>query len=161
MKTFTVSTIKHSFKNAGMWPVSFKVVKKKLKEYGKKKKWDTGLEFLEYGSESSLESDDLDVGEKNSEPVLDPQLTEEYQLPLLKPPSSYDEYRYHLQELESKTKEVFSSPSRIRASVTIQATNVFLMRGSLHEMEIIQARKGAIATHKRRLNARKSLGKGG
>jgi hypothetical protein len=30
-------------------------VKKKLKEYGKKRKWDTGLEFLEYGSELGLE----------------------------------------------------------------------------------------------------------
>ena len=47
-RTFTVRTIKHSFQNAGMWPVSFSAVKKKLKEYGKKKKKDTGLDFLEY-----------------------------------------------------------------------------------------------------------------
>jgi hypothetical protein len=51
-RTFTVRTIKHSFQNAGMWPVRFSAVKKKLAEYGKKKKKDTGLEFLEYGSES-------------------------------------------------------------------------------------------------------------
>jgi hypothetical protein len=51
-KTFTVCTIKHSFQNAGIWPVSFKAVKKKLKEYGKKKKRDTGLEHLEFGSDS-------------------------------------------------------------------------------------------------------------
>ena len=50
-----VWTIKHSFQNAGIWPLSFKAVKKKLKEYGKKRKRDTGLEFLEYGSESESE----------------------------------------------------------------------------------------------------------
>jgi hypothetical protein len=166
-KTFTVLTIKHSFKNAGMWPVSFKAVKKKLKEYGKKRRRDTGLDFLEYGSESSSGSDDSDASDasdaegKDPEPILDPQLMQEYQLPQLKPPSSYDECRSQLQELESKTKNVLSSPSRAQASMTIQATNVFLMRGSLHEMEIAQARTGAIETHKRKLDARKSLGKGG
>jgi hypothetical protein len=35
------------------------------------------------------------------------------------------------------------------------------MRGSLHEMEIKQARAGQVETHKRKLEARKSLGKGG
>ena len=44
-RTFTTRTIKHSFQNAGMWPVSFKAVQKKLKEYEKKK--DAGLEFLD------------------------------------------------------------------------------------------------------------------
>jgi hypothetical protein len=37
-KTFTERTIKHSFRDAGIWPVSFKAVKKKLKEYGNNKK---------------------------------------------------------------------------------------------------------------------------
>jgi hypothetical protein len=35
------------------------------------------------------------------------------------------------------------------------------MRGSLHEMEIKQARAGQVETHKRKLEAWKSLGKGG
>jgi hypothetical protein len=35
------------------------------------------------------------------------------------------------------------------------------MRGSLHEMEVKQARAGQIEAHKRKLIARKSLGKGG
>jgi hypothetical protein len=39
--------------------------------------------------------------------------------------------------------------------------NTFLMRGSLHEMEVAQARAGAVEAHKRKLNARKSLSKGG
>jgi hypothetical protein len=56
-KTFTVRTIKHSFQNAGIWPVSFKAVKKKLKEYGRKSKRDTGLEFLEMGSSSESDNE--------------------------------------------------------------------------------------------------------
>ena len=67
--------------------MSFKPIKKRLKEYRKKKKRDTGLAFLEYGSESELESEieqELDL-------VPNLQLKEEYQLPQLKPPSSYDE----------------------------------------------------------------------
>jgi DDE superfamily endonuclease len=157
-QTFKVSTIKHSFANAGIWPVSFKAVKRKLKEYGKKKRRDTGLDALEFGSEPSSESD---IEQEQQEPVPAPQLIEEYQLPLLKPPISYDECRRQLQELESKAQDTFSSPSRAQASITIQATNVFLMRGSLHEMEVTYARAGAIATHKRKLDARKSLAKGG
>jgi hypothetical protein len=86
-KTFTKRTIKHSFKNSGIWPLSWKAVKRKLKEYGKKKKRDTGLEFLEYGSDSSLST----LESEQLEPQPDPQLEEEYQLPLLKPLSSYHE----------------------------------------------------------------------
>jgi hypothetical protein len=77
-KTFTMRTIKHSFQNAGVWPVSFKAVKKKLKEYGKKKKRDTGLAFLEYGSESESESELESETERELDPVPDPQLKEEY-----------------------------------------------------------------------------------
>lgn len=51
-KTFTVPTIKYAFHNAGIWPVSFKAVQQKLKEYGKKSKKDTGLYILELRSES-------------------------------------------------------------------------------------------------------------
>jgi hypothetical protein len=156
-KTFTVRTIKHSFQNAGVWPMSFKAVKKKLKEYGKKKKRDTGLDFLEYGSESESESET----ERELDPVPDPQLEEEYQLPQLKPPSSYDECRFQLQDLDPKITVAVSSPTRERYRITITATNTFLMRGSLHEMEIKQARAGQVETHKRKLEARKSLGKGG
>jgi hypothetical protein len=57
--------------------MSFKAVKKKLKEYKKKKKRDTRLAFLEYRSESESELEtkqELDL-------VPDPQLKEEYQLP--------------------------------------------------------------------------------
>jgi hypothetical protein len=73
-KTFTVRTIKHSFQNSGIWPVSFKAVKKKLKEYGKKSRKDTRLEILEYGSESGSEGDK----EGEEEPTPDPQLSTEY-----------------------------------------------------------------------------------
>jgi DDE superfamily endonuclease len=154
-RTFTVRTIKHSFQNAGMWPVSFSAVQKKLKEYGKKKKKDTGLEFLEYGSESESEA------EGESEPKPDSQPMEEYQLPQLKPPSSYDECHQALRDIDNKVQEALSSPSRAQYKVITESTGVFLMRGSLHEMEVAQARAGAIQTHKRKLHARKSLGKGG
>jgi len=53
-----------------MWPVSFKAVKRKLKEYGKKKRRDTGLNFLEYGSESLSGSVDSDNEKRDSEPIL-------------------------------------------------------------------------------------------
>src|SRR5271156_6800485 len=75
-KTFTVSIIKHSFANSGIWLVSFKAIKKKLKEYGKKSKKDTSLNVLEFGSESESELEDEEL-----ESLLDPILTEEYQLP--------------------------------------------------------------------------------
>jgi hypothetical protein len=56
-KTFTVRTIKHAFQNARIWPVSFKAVQRKLKEYSKKQRKDTSLEFLEFGSESDTKLD--------------------------------------------------------------------------------------------------------
>lgn len=119
--------------------MSFKAVKKKLKEYGKKKKRDTGLAFLEYRSKLESESET----ERELDPVPDPQLEEEYQLPQLpqlKPPSSYDECCLQLQDLGPKIAVAVSSPTRAKYQVTIAATNTFLMRGSLYEMEIKQAR---------------------
>jgi len=51
--------------------MSFKQVKRKLKEYGRKSKKDTGLEFLEYsGSDSDSEKED--------ELLPELQITEEY-----------------------------------------------------------------------------------
>lgn len=105
-RTFTTRTIKHSFQNAGMWPVSFKAVQKKLKEYEKKKK-DAGLEFLEYGPESEPEGrGEREEGrEFEPEPEADPQLMEEYPLPpltQLRHPSSHDECHSALQSIEDK-----------------------------------------------------------
>jgi hypothetical protein len=117
------------------------------------------LDFLEYGSESESESE-TEIG-RELELVPDPQLEEEYQLPQLKPPSSYDECRLQLQDLDPKILVAVSSPTRARYLVTRDATDTFLMRGSLHEMEIKQARTSTIETHKRKLEARKSLSKGG
>jgi hypothetical protein len=149
-----VSTIKYFFANAGIWPVSFKAVKKKLKKYGKKKKRDTGLQCLEYSFDLSSESD---LKQKHQKLLSFLQIIEEFQLFLLKSSFSYDECRRQLQELESKANDVFSLLSRAKASITIQATNVFLMRGSLYKMKIIQARAGAVAAHKKKLNSCKSI----
>jgi hypothetical protein len=80
-KTFTMPTIKHAFQNTGIWPVSFKAVKRKLKEYGKKTRKDTGLHLLEYGLES--ESNDSEAVDKVAKPVPDLTLIKEYQLPQL------------------------------------------------------------------------------
>lgn len=67
-------------------------MKKKLKEYGKKKKKDTGLEFLEYGSESDSE-DEVNQANQELDPVPDPRLKDEYiLLKLLTPLSSYTDY---------------------------------------------------------------------
>jgi len=87
---FTVPTIKYIFQNSGIWPISFKAVKRKLKEYRKKSKKDTGLYFLEIGSESESESES--DNKATAIPILDPILTEEYQLPCLQLLSSFDKY---------------------------------------------------------------------
>jgi hypothetical protein len=95
--------------------MSFKAVQKKLKEYRKKSKKDTGLDFLEYSLESELELD-----EREHSPTLNPQLEEEYQLSQLKPPSSYDECRIRLQELAPKIQAAsLSSPTCENYGVTI------------------------------------------
>jgi len=57
--------------------------------------------------------------------------------------------------------DALSSSPRKRYKVIRDGTDEFLMQGSLHEMEITQARAGQVATHKAKLNARQSLGKGG
>jgi hypothetical protein len=56
------------FQNSGIWPVSFKAVKKKLKEYRKKSRKDTRLKILKYKSESGLKEDK----EKKEELISDP-----------------------------------------------------------------------------------------
>jgi hypothetical protein len=123
-KTFTIPTIKHSFQNSGIWPVSFKAVKKKLKEYKKKSKKDTSLDSLEYGSESKSEAED-----RGPKPVLDPTLTKEYQLPRLKLPSSYDEYRRLNKKLAPKIRAAVSSPTREEFDISRESTNMWLNAG--------------------------------
>jgi hypothetical protein len=114
------------------------------------------LEFLEYGSASDSDS------EIELAPVSDPQLQEEHHLPSLpKPPSSYNECRLQLQEINDKITSALSSPSRRKYETTRDSTQEFLMGGSFHEMEVTQARADQIATHKAKLNARLSLSKGG
>jgi hypothetical protein len=58
------------FQNSSIWPVSFKAVKKKLKEYGKKSKKDTGLAFLKYRSESESESEAKAEARHEPEPLI-------------------------------------------------------------------------------------------
>jgi len=134
-KTFTVRTIKHAFQNAGIWPVSFKAVRRKLKEYSKKQRKDTGLEFLEFGSESDTEPDmDTELPPPLPAPIHD--LEETYRLPILpKPPSSYNEYVLRLDNLDNKILEALSSSPRKEYTITIKATKNHLMLGSLYEID--------------------------
>ena len=145
-RTFKARTIKHAFADAGMWPLSFKAIQRKLKEYGKKKKRDTGLAFLEYSSDS----------EEEQANEIEP-----FQLPTLRTPQSYHECISANNELDDKIDFLLSSPSRAKYRINRQATDIFLSRGSLYEMEIECVRKGQVETHKRKLDARKSLQKGG
>jgi hypothetical protein len=151
-QTFKESTIRHAFRDAGVWPVSFKAVQKKLKEYGKKRKRDIGLEYLEFGSESEAEA------ELGSEPW--PESIQEYQLPQLSLSSNAD-CQEALRQIDPKVQDALSSPSRARYTTIIEFTQAKLARGSLYEMEIAQARASQTEAHKRRLTARKSLSKGG
>jgi hypothetical protein len=117
-KTFTVPIIKHTFQNAGIWLVSFKAVKKKLKEYGRKSKKDTGLNLLEFGSESESESEAEAEDKAIVTLIPDLMLIEEYQLPRLNLASSYDECRRRNDELAPKilaAAREWSSPSCAKA----------------------------------------------
>lgn len=156
-RTFTKQTIKSSFQKSGMWPVSFKMVKKKLDEYGKKKKRDTGLSFLEYGD--IAESDSEEVG--RIQPVIDP----EPSLPALplppQPPTSYADCRDQLESLQDKIAAGLSSPTRAKWTVTKTATAEFLMRGSLTTMDLENSKARQIAFQKSKLSSRHSLQKGG
>lgn len=131
-KTFTAFIVKHSFANSDIWPVSFKAIKKKLKEYGKKSKKDTRLDVLEFGSESEEEDQGL---ERDLIPNLI--LIEEYQLPKPKLPSSYDEYRALNEELASKLRAALSSPARVKYKILRESINTWLMRGSISKMEVL------------------------
>src|SRR6266550_3556464 len=104
-------------------------MQRKLKEYSKKQRRDTGLEFLEFGSGSNSDT------KPNTElpppaPIHD--LEETYRLPTLpKPPSSYNEYVIQLDNLDNKILEALSSSPRKEYSITIKATKNHLMLGSL------------------------------
>jgi hypothetical protein len=68
-RTFTVKTIKHAFKKAGMGPISFKATQEIIRLYGKRKT--TGLDKLEYGDNSDNSSDtkiDLEQPKSNIQP---------------------------------------------------------------------------------------------
>jgi hypothetical protein len=109
---------------------------------------------LEYGSESELENEGESILD------IDPQLNEEYQLPELSAlPSSYYGCVNALQDIDPKIQEALTSPSRARFTAIREQTSMFLMRGSLHDMEVGQARAGQIETHKRKLDARKKSSK--
>jgi hypothetical protein len=99
-------------------------VKRKLYEYGKKKKQEGGLDILEF---RSLE--------------LEVKLIVQPSLPTLEktPPPTYNSTYSAFESLSTKVNNALSSPTRARYTEVIYAAGVLLMRGSLHKMEIAQA----------------------
>ena len=149
-KTFTKSTIKSAFKLAGIWPVSFAMVQRKIQEYGKReRRKEKSLETLEFGTDSS---------DTQSVQSVDSILNQETPQAL---PSNYNTCYTALESLHSKVQLALSSPTRVRYQEVTRQAGVLLMRGSLHEMEIENSRQQAIDYHKEKLNKRKSLSKGG
>jgi hypothetical protein len=73
-------------------------MKKKIKEYKKKKKRDTSLEFLEFSSFSKSKKNNNKKSDKKQEPLLfiDPRLNDKFMLLILpKPPLLYNDCRYY------------------------------------------------------------------
>jgi hypothetical protein len=138
-----------------------KVVKKKLKKYSKKKKRDTGLEYLEFRSDSDSELETEQLRRREPDPVPDPRLEEEYQLPTLpKPPSLYNEYILQLNKINNKIIDILSSLPCKRYTITITTTKDYLIQRSLYKIEIKQVYTGQIAIYKAKLNTRLSFQKG-
>ncbi len=96
------------------------------------------------------------------EPSITPQLSKEYILPSLpKPPQSYMECRTQREDIKDKIEFAVSSPTRESFIIAREGTPEFLMRGSLGEMEIANARASQVRVHRAKLNSRQSLPKGG
>jgi hypothetical protein len=132
-----------------MWPPSFKAVKDKIDEYAskRKKKADKKAE-----KERQQELDEL--WDDSTEP------DNNYKLPELLPPSSYAECQAAIESISGKVQDLLTSLSRKRYTGIIKATYVYLGRGSIHELEILQARATATNHLKNKEHSRKSLSKG-
>ncbi|PMD18622.1 hypothetical protein NA56DRAFT_706534 [Hyaloscypha hepaticicola] len=130
--------------------MSFKQIKRKLKEYSKKKRKDTGLDYLKYGSVSKSDSKD-----EAHLPLLAAELEQEYQLPALsKALTLYNECVLRLNQMENKIMGALSSSPRKEYTVTIKAIKENFSLGSLHEMDMQNARASQVERHKAKLNAR-------
>lgn len=156
VKTFTKRTIKHAFRDSGMWPMSFKAAQKKIKEYGTKSRKDTGLELLEYG-QAYISEDESDENELEL-PVIPGQLSLP---PPRKRPGTYEEVRSAWDEINDKLVANLSSPSRENFKFTRSINDEALMRASLDKVDIDSARNAQKKIHKRKLIQRVSLQKGG
>ena len=59
-----------------MWPLSFKQVRKKVKEYGKKGAKDTGLAFLEFSGDPDSSDSEAETGDQIEEVIPEPKIEE-------------------------------------------------------------------------------------
>jgi hypothetical protein len=119
--------------------MSFKVVQRKLKEYSKKQRKDTSLEFLEFSSSSNSDTKPNIELPPLPTPIHD--LEETYRLPTLpKPPSLYNKYVLWLDNLDNKILEALSSSPRKEYTIIIKATKNYLILRSLYEINTQIAR---------------------
>jgi hypothetical protein len=116
------------------------------------------LENLEFGL--FHESDQLDE-EMNGpySPILEPVLEQDIQLPILPPPSTYYECVIQLRALDKKADTTFSSPTRARYHIVVEAIEKYLGLADLDRMDLENIQKGQIEVHKAKLKKRKSLQK--
>ena len=77
--------------------MSFKMVKRKLKEYGKKKERQSSLDYLEFSSESDMSKDNDFLALSSLSPKEVPSIYKE------KPPTNYYKYISALKSINTKT----------------------------------------------------------
>jgi len=134
-QTFKEFTMKNAFRDSGMWPVSFKAAKKKMRQYSGKKK---------------SENDDNDnATNANENPIL-PQL-----------PGTYDECERALNEFVDRVPQEFSSPSKERYTKTLEATQIHLIRASLQQEDHRNMQNRLYEQQRARASNRRSLNSGG
>jgi hypothetical protein len=132
-KTFKPRTIRHAFRDAGMWPVSFKVAQTAMRKFKKKEEKE--------GSQTEAET---------SLPSLPRSI------------NSYYDAQIALQEFEDRVPLLLSSsPSRARFTTAVKGAQKYLSRGSLHEIDIHHFKVAQDQEFRKKANSRKSLQIGG
>ena len=137
-QTFKEYTIKNAFRNSGMWPVSFKAAKKKMREYSNK-----NLK-RKLSEEGQLDDDANDL------PILPQHL-----------PRTYQECSKAFNEWEFRVPHEFSSPSRKRYKLAIAASKIHLGRASLQQQDHRAIQNRLFQEQRARATNRKSLNYGG
>ena len=130
-KTMKSYTIKHVFQDSGMWPISYKIALRKMRQYSTKRT----TQAIPI-SNDSIELFDL-------------------------PPTTYFQYESRLHEWEERVPDILSSPSARRFQSWAHATKVYLSKVQLqhHEYQLIQHQ--LIVQSKAKIGNRRSINTGG